>query len=172
MEIHLKTLLFIAVLVTGLCAGDYVSYMPKSAINLDSLIVLPVSPQEILSPGLHDFKTELIDSGMVCKKKFGLLVSEKKVAESLFYQYGYERLQKELRMTKYLLQVHDSISSAVEKNIYWKELAKKDTLIYRLELKVEKGNKPGFFEKNATVIGIVIGVALTVITSAIYPHVK
>jgi hypothetical protein len=143
--------------------------MPKAMLNFDSLVVLPQTPEEILNPNLPDFVTLSIDSGAVCKTKHALLISEKKAAESLFYKYGYLRLQKELKLSQYLLNFHDSIAVAVEKNIYWKALKDKDVQIAQLV----KSNQRNWWEKNNVFVGVFLGIALAVVTEyAIYPYIK
>jgi hypothetical protein len=157
----MKHLLLVVAFCSGLYAqSEYISYMPKAMLDFDSMVSLPKEPAEILNPALHDFKTELIDSGMICKKKYALLISEKKAADLLFYQYGYERQMKELKMAKYLLNIHDSMAVAVERNIYWKALKDKDLRITQLE----KSNQRNWFERNNIWIGAVLGVAVAVIT--------
>lgn len=157
----MKQLLFVLAFCSVVFAQtDYVSYMPKAMLNFDSLIVLPQTPEEILNPNLPDFVTMSIDSGAVCKTKHAILVSEKKVAESAFWKYGYLRLQKEMKLSQYLLNFHDSIAVAVEKNIYWKELKNKDVQIAQLV----KSNQRNWWEKNNIYIGVVLGAALAILT--------
>jgi hypothetical protein len=156
----MKRLLFICLFCSGLYAQDYISFMPKATLNFDSLISLPKDPAEILNPNLHDFVSQAIDSGAVCKKPYAILISEKKAAQYLFYQYGYVRQQKELAMAQYLLNFHDSIAIAVERNIYWKALKDKDLQIAQLV----KSNQRNWWERNAVPIGAVLGIAMAVIT--------
>ena len=125
--------IFVLLFCSCLFAQSRSSIMPAAMLNFDSLVQLPATPEEIINPALKDFPTQAIDSGSFCKKN-GLLISEKKAATYLFYQYGYQRQAKELQMSKYLLNVHDSIARAVEKNIYWVELEGKNDRIAALEV--------------------------------------
>lgn len=147
-------------------AQDYISFMPKATLNFDSLVVLPQQPGEILNPNLPDFVSQAIDSGAVCKTKHAILISEKRAAESIFYKAGYDRQTKELKIAKYLLNFHDSVAVAVEKNIYWPELKKKDIQIVALE----KSNQRNWWERNNIWVGVVLGVAVAVITEYAVVH--
>jgi hypothetical protein len=155
----MKRFLFVLLLFPFfLYAQDYISFMPKATLNFDSLVVLPKTPQEVLNPNLPDFVTQIIDSGQVCKTKHAILISEKKAAESLFYQAGYVRQQKELTIAKYLLYFLDSVATAVERNIYWPALKTKDAQIIALQ----KSNIRSFWEKNAVWFGALFGVLAAV----------
>ena len=151
--------IFVLLFCSCLFAQSRSSIMPAAMLNFDSLVQLPATPEETINPTLKDFPTLAIDSGSLCKKN-GLLISEKKAAMYLFYQYGYQRQAKELQVSKYLLNVYDSIARAVEKNIYWSELDAKDVRIAALE----KSNIRGFWEKNTGLFGGILGVAAAVLT--------
>jgi len=127
------------------------TYMPKY-LDFDSLhIDLPKGPEEFLDSNLIDFKQFALDSGKICKKD-GILISERKAAEYIFYKAGYERQNKELQIVKYLMKDYYDKSYSVEKE-YQSEIAK-----------LQKDVKRSWLENNIGYLGFILGLATAIIT--------
>ena len=146
-----QTLIILALL--SLCRADtlQVSFMP-SYLDFDSLhVALPLEPGEVIDSTLPNFKQFALDSGKVCPKD-GILISDRKAAEYVFYKLGYERQAKELKLSKYLMKETCDKTVSAEK-IYQAKIAA-----------LEKSNRRTWLEKNLVYFGVVAGIATAVLT--------
>ena len=128
------------------------SFMPNY-LNFDSVnIQLPKTPEEMVElDSLEYFKQFPIDSGEVATK-YGILISERKAGEFIFYKAGYERLQKELEMSEY-----------VRKEYYDKSLDAEKLYQQRI-VELKKKAKRSWIEKNIGYIGVIAGIATAILT--------
>lgn len=128
------------------------SFMPNY-LNFDSINVqLPKTPEDMVElDSLEYFKQFPIDSGEV-STRFGILISERKAGEFIFYKVGYERVQKELEMSEFLRSEYYDKSLDAEK-LYQQRI---------VELK--KKARRSWLEKNMGYIGFIAGLATAILT--------
>jgi len=127
------------------------SAMPRY-LDLDSVgVSLPVSPAEVIAPNLADFKSIPMMEGDTSSRG-GILVSDRRYAEYVFYKAGYTRQEVELKYSKYLMkQYYDKALAAEE--VYQNEI-----------LRLRKEAERSWLEKNLGYIGFLGGVLSAVLT--------
>lgn len=126
------------------------SAMP-SFLEFDSLSSPPPStPGQVIDSSLVDFKSRPIDEGDTCPVD-GILVSERRYAEYVFYKSGYERLATELGYCQYLGKEYYNKAKATE-------------VVYQNEIiRLRKEAKRSWLEKNIPYISFFGGVLSTVL---------
>jgi hypothetical protein len=121
-------------------------------LDLDSVgVELPKSPGEVIDSSLGNFKSVPLDEGDSCPRD-GILVSERRYAEYVYYKAGYTRQEVELKYSKYLM-----------KEYYDKALAAEEA--YQNEIiRLRKESQRSWLEKNLGYIGFIGGVLSAVLT--------
>jgi hypothetical protein len=138
---------------------DY-TFMPKY-LDIDSIKPFVLDDtNRVIDSSYTDFVSIPIDGGKLIgvgkdtlKIPAGVLISERKAALYTFYIASWERQQKELRYTKYLMSEYYSKAKAAE-TLYQSE-------IVRLEKKAERS----WLERNMAYIGFGSGLATAIITA-------
>lgn len=127
------------------------SFMPNY-LDFDSINVeLPKTPEEVIDSSLPHFKQIVVDSGEVVPKD-GILISDRKAAEFVFYRAGYKRQEKELEMSKYLMkEYYDKAKSA-------------EVLYQERIVELEKKAKRSWLEKNIGYFGFAAGLVTVILT--------
>lgn len=108
------------------------SFMP-SYLNIDS--IQPVvfdDTNKVVDTSFHDFVSVAVDSGQRITKD-GILISDRKAVLYVFYKSSWERQQKELYYTKYLMREYYDKSKAAEtlyqgEIVRWKKAAERSWL--------------------------------------------
>lgn len=138
---------------------DY-SFMPKY-LDIDSIQPFILDDtNRVVDSSYMDFVSIPLNGGKLIginkdtlKLPPGVLISDRKAALYTFYLASWERQQKELKYTKYLMSEYYSKAKAAEV-LYQKE-------IVRLEKKSERS----WLEKNMGYIGFGSGIATAILTA-------
>lgn len=162
-----KVLIFISVLLLSSCSNKIVnetplqySFMP-SYLDIDSIQPFNLDDtNRVVDSTLDDFQSIAIDGGnLICPDNDtinlppGILISDRKAMLYPFYKASWERQQKELKYTKYLMSEYYSKAKAAE-ILYQKEI-----------VKLEKEAKRSWLEKNIGYIGFGAGLATAILTT-------
>lgn len=157
---EVQTIIYLLLVLCASCSKQVVldepplqySFMPNY-LDFDTIVAeLPKTPEDMVElDSLEYFKQFPIDSGEV-SSKFGILISERKAGEYIFYKAGYERIQKELDMSEYLRKEYYDKSLAAEK-LYQQRI-----------VDLKKKAKRSWLEKNIGYIGFITGLATAIIT--------
>lgn len=127
------------------------SAMPRY-LNLDSVgVSLPSNPSEAIDSSLKDFRSIPMMAGDTCDRG-GILVSDRRYAEYVFYKAGYTRQKVELKYSKYLMREYYNKALASEE-VYQNEI-----------LRLRKEAERSWLEKNMGYIGFLGGVLSAVLT--------
>jgi len=133
------------------------SFMPKY-LDIDSVGPEVPSAAITLDSTLIDFKSIMIDSGTLVTPydtlvtPGGILISDKKAVEALYYKAGYERQEVMLKYSKYLSQEYHKKALEAEK-LYQQEI-----------VDLKKKAKRSWFEQNRGYIGFLAGIVSSVLT--------
>jgi hypothetical protein len=136
------------------------SFMPDY-MDVDS--IGPEIPLEevVIDSTLEDFKSIPLDEGTLVTGydtvdiPAGVLISDKKAAEFVFYRSGYERQQVELNMARYLSREYYEKSLEAEK-LYQQEI-----------VNLREQAKRTWFEQNRGYIGFMAGILSCVLTGVV-----
>lgn len=135
------------------------SFMP-GYLNIDSIQPFQLDDtNRVVDSTYEDFQTISIDGGKLIgvnkdttKLPAGLLISDRKGALYAFYKGGWERQQKELKYTKYLMKEYYDKSKSAE-------------VLYQKKIRdLEKQAERSWLEKNVGYIGFIVGIATSVLT--------
>jgi len=158
-----KIAIVIALLIAASCTKQVLnepplgySFMP-AYLDVDSIHpIVSDDTNKVVNPSMSDFVSMPIDSGLLTTKTEkktlpeGVLISERKAMLYLFYKSSWERQQKELFYTKYLMKEYYDKSKSAE-------------ILYQNEIqRWKKEAQRSWLERNMGYIGFGIG-ALTVI---------
>lgn len=133
------------------------SFMPKY-LDIDS--IGPGTPLEesVIDSTLGDFKSMALDEGVLTTDydtlyiPAGVLISDKKAAEYIFYKSGYERQGVMLKYSVYLSKEYYEKSLEAEK-------------LYQQEIRdLRKKAERSWLEKNLGYIGLIAGLFTAVLT--------
>lgn len=134
------------------------SYMPKY-MDLDSVgEVFPATKEELIDSTFGDFKSISVLGGLVyngydtLEAPLGVLISEKKAAEYIYYEAEYQRQRIELKYAKHITKDYYDKSLEAEK-LYQDEI-----------LKLQKSAKRSWFETNSPYIGFMAGILTAILT--------
>ena len=162
-----KVLIFGLMTILSSCTNKVVkeaplgySFMP-AYLNIDSIQPFNLDDtNRVVDSTLGDFVSIAIDGGMLIGPDMdtmqlppGILISDRKAMLYPFYKASWERQQKELRYTKYLMREYYDKAKAAE-TLYQKEI-----------MKLEKEVKRSWLEKNIGYIGFGAGLATAVLTT-------
>jgi hypothetical protein len=127
------------------------SVMPRY-LDLDSVgVTLPVGPSEVIDSSLTDFKSIPVFVGDTCTKG-GILVSDRRYSEYIFYKSGYARQEVELKYSKYLMREYYDKAKSAE-------------IVYQNEIvRLRKEAERTWLEKNLGYLGFIGGVLSAVLT--------
>jgi hypothetical protein len=136
------------------------SFMP-AYLNIDSIQPFHLDDtNRVVDSTLGDFVSIAIDGGRLIgpdkdtmKLPPGILISDRKAMLYPFYKASWERQQKELKYTKYLMSEYYDKAKAAE-TLYQHEI-----------MKLEKKAERSWLEKNLGYIGFLSGIATAVLTS-------
>lgn len=162
----MKNLIFLLVVLLASCTTKVVkesplgySFMP-AYLNIDSIQPFNLDDtNRVVDSTLDDFVSMSIDGGKLIgpgkdttKLPAGVLISDRKAMLYPFYKSSWERQQKELIYTKYLMSEYYSKAKSAE------------TMYQREILKLEKQAERSWLEKNIGYLGFVAGLATSILT--------
>lgn len=160
----LKFLIVLAVLL-GNCSKQIqkgpalgYSFMPRY-LDTDSIgVKIPKNVDEVVDSSLEDYKSIPVLGGTIyngtdsIKAPMGVLFSEKKTAQYIYFESEYNRLKVELKYLKYLNQEYYDKSLSAEK-------------LYQDEInRLKEKSKRSWLEKNGPYIGFAAGILSAVLT--------
>jgi len=127
------------------------SFMP-GYLNIDSIQPIVIDDtNKIVDTTMHDFVSVAVDSGQRITKD-GILISDRKAVLYVFYKSSWERQQKELYYTKYLMREYYDKAKAAE-TLYQSEI-----------VRWKKASERTWLERNSAYIGFGCGLATTILT--------
>lgn len=136
------------------------SFMP-GYLNIDSIQPFKLDDtNRVVDSTYEDFQTIPIDGGKLIgvnkdttKLPAGLVISDRKGALYVFYKAGWERQQKELIYSKYLMREYYDKSKSAE-------------VLYQKKIRdLEKKAERSWVERNLGYFGFIAGIATAVLTS-------
>lgn len=155
-------MIFLTSCTTKLIKDDPLGYSLMPAyLNIDSIQPFKLDDtNRVVDSTIEDFVSVPIDGGKLIGTKkdtltlpSGVLISDHKAMLYPFYKSSWERQQKELKYTKYLMtEYYDKAKTA-------------ETMYQREILKLEKQAERSWLEKNIGYIGFLSGIATAVLMS-------
>ena len=133
------------------------SFMPKY-LDIDSVGPQTLDKQVVMDTTLDDFKSIPTDEGTLItaydtlELPAGILISDKKAVEYIFYKSGYERQETMLKYSKYLSQEYYNKSLEAER-LYQQEI-----------VDLKKKARRSWLEKNRGYIGFLAGIMSAILT--------
>jgi len=162
-----KSLIFVLAIFLTSCTTKVIkeaplgySFMP-AYLNIDSIQLFHLDDtNRVVDSTLEDFASISIDGGRLIgpdkdtmKLPPGVLISDRKAMLYPFYKASWERQQKELKYTKYLMSEYYDKAKAAE-TLYQHEI-----------IKLEKKAERSWLEKNFGYIGFGVGLTTAILTT-------